>query len=73
MMQVEATQAIRNVENLLRDFIAGTLVKSAGSNWMDKCGVSPERIAKWKQRRDEERKRQQGGVVEPRIIYYADF
>lgn len=72
-MQIEATQAIRDVENLLRDFIAGKLESSEGANWTEKCGVTPERIAKWKQRKEDEQKRQEGGVVEPRIIYYADF
>jgi hypothetical protein len=72
-MQIEATQAIRDVENLLRDFIAGTLEKSFGSSWTEKCGVTPERIDKWKQRKEMEQRRQEGGVVEPRIIYYADF
>jgi hypothetical protein len=40
---------------------------------MDKCGVTPDRIAKWKQRKVDEERRQTGGAVEPRIIYYSDF
>src|ERR1039458_6350117 len=72
-MEIEATQAIREVENLLRDFIAGTLETAFGSDWTEKCGVTPERIEKWKQRKTDEQRRQEGGVVEPRIIYYADF
>jgi len=72
-MQIEATQAIRDVENLLRDFISGTLEISFGPEWIGKCGVTPERIEKWKQRKGDEERRQQGGVVEPRVIYYADF
>lgn len=72
-MNIEATQAIRDVENLLRDFISGTLESSFGSNWTEKCGVTTERIEKWKQRKVNEQRRQVSGVVEPRIIYYADF
>ncbi len=72
-MQTEAVEAIRDVENLLRDFIAGVLENSFGSNWAEKSGVTPERIEKWKQRKENEQRRQEGGVVEPRIIYYADF
>src|ERR1022692_4861878 len=72
-MEIEATQAIRDVENLLRDFISGTLEKSFGTDWTEKCGVTPTRIAQWKERKTTEEKRQEGGVVEPRIIYYADF
>jgi Swt1-like HEPN len=72
-MQTDATQAIRDVENSLRGFISEILHEFHGSNWTDKCGVTPERIAKWNERKDSELKRQPGGVVETRIIYYADF
>ena len=35
--------------------------------------VTPDRIRKWQERKSEEEKRQKFGVVEERIIYYADF
>ena len=57
----------------LRDFISATLSKSIGSDWVDKCGVTAERIEKWKERQEIEKKRQESGVVETRILYYADF
>ena len=72
-MNADITQARKDTENSLRDFIASILSKSIGSDWKDKCGVSPERIEKWKQRKDDEGRRQKGGVVEERLIYYADF
>jgi hypothetical protein len=70
---VDVTQALRDTENALREFIAATLEPALGSDWIDKCGVSPERIAKWRERQSEERRRQEAGVVEERLLYYADF
>jgi len=72
-MQIDITQALKDTENLLRDFVAATLEKALGSDWTAKCGVAPQRLEKWQGRKEEELKRQPGGVVEPRLIYYADF
>jgi hypothetical protein len=69
---MDITQALRDAENSLRDFVASVLSKS-GEDWVNRCGVSPERIAKWKERKATEEKRQEAGVVEERLIYYADF
>ena len=70
---MDVTQALKDTENLLRDFIAVVLQKSLGESWLDTCGVSGERINKWKERKTTEEKRQLSGVVEERLIYYADF
>jgi len=72
-MEIDITQSLKDSENLLREFISTILEKKFGSEWPVKSGVTPERLEKWQQRKDEELKRQQGGVVEPRLIYYADF
>ncbi len=72
-MQIDITQVLKDTENALRDFIATMLTKSLGEDWPTKCGVSPERVLKWTERKDIEAKRQKGGVVEARLIYYADF
>jgi hypothetical protein len=72
-MEIDLTQALKDTENSLRDFIAAILEKGMGSNWMETCGVTSERLKQWQERRDVEEKRQRGGVVEPRLIYYADF
>lgn len=66
-------QALKEVENSLRDFIAYTLRKRYGTNWIEKCGASPQRIAKWQERKAAEVKRQSTGTVEQRLLYYADF
>lgn len=70
---MDVTQGLKNAENSLRDFIAFVLNESLGIDWEEKCGVSSERIEKWKQRKEVEKKRQRSGLVDERLIYYADF
>lgn len=69
---MDASQALRDAENALRDFIFLILSKN-NIDWLSHCGVAPERIEKWEERKAAETKRQQTGVIEERIIYYADF
>ena len=49
-MDIDITQALKDTENALRDFISSVLRKKFGENWVEKCGVSPERIKKWNER-----------------------
>lgn len=70
---MDTTQALKDAENLLRDFIADMLFKSFGHSWDDKCGVSAERVEKWRERKAIEAKRQETGVADERLLYYADF
>jgi hypothetical protein len=70
---VDISQVLRDAENALRDFVAFKLQKSLGDNWVEQCGVPQERIDKWKERKQIEEKKQAAGVVEERLIYYADF
>src|SRR6266487_2614817 len=72
-MEADITQALKDTENSLRDFIAVILEKEIGPEWMKKCGVGEDRLKKWEERKAAEVKRQSGGAVEPRLIYYADF
>lgn len=72
-MSMDISQVLKNTENALRDFIAFILSEQFGSEWETKCGVSPERLNRWKERREVEPKRQEAGVVDERLIYYADF
>ncbi len=71
--QEEATKALRDIENALRDLIAGVLSAEVGSDWVSQCGASEERIRKWKERKEEEEKRLKGSAIEQKLIYYADF
>lgn len=70
---MDVDQALNEVENSLRDFIAHVLRKRFGSDWIKECGVSPSRIDTWRERKAIEAKRQQTGAVEERLLYYADF
>lgn len=71
--ELNTTQALKDAENALRDFIAATLQARLGTNWIAQCGVSPERLQRWEERKATEAKRQISGVVDERLIYYADF
>jgi hypothetical protein len=73
VMDIDITQALKDAENALRDFISSILIKNLGADWANNCGVSPERVEIWKARKTEEEKRQRFGTVEERLIYYADF
>lgn len=70
---MDVTQALKDAENTLRDFIAVRLSHELGPDWIEKCGVSDERIAKWRERKEAEVRRQVSGTVEARLLYYADF
>ena len=72
-LPIDISQALRDAENSLRDFIASELSRSLGSDWENSCGVPAERLAKWKERKEVEAQRQETGVVDERLIYYADF
>lgn len=70
---MDVSQALKDAENSLRDFIASTLTSSMGDDWINSVGIAPEKIDKWKTRKTEEEKKQRTGVAEERLIYYADF
>jgi hypothetical protein len=73
VMDIDITQALKDAENALRDFISSILGKKLGSDWANNCGVSPERVQRWQERKSEEEKRQKFGTIDERLIYYADF
>ncbi len=69
----DVTQTLKDTENVLRDFIASVLCDKFGSDWEQKCGVNEDRLNKWKERKEIEKKRQESGARDERLIYYADF
>jgi hypothetical protein len=71
----DITQALKDTENSLRDFISVVLREKLGESWLENCGISSKRLMKWKEHKEDEAKRQESGagVVEQRLIYYADF
>lgn len=72
-MEIDITQALKDTENALRDFIASVLSKKFGADWIEQSGVTPERIEIWQESKAVEEKRQKFGTVEERLIYYAEF
>jgi hypothetical protein len=70
---MDVSQELHDTENALRDFISAIIAGVLGNDWIDKLGVTPERIQGWRTRKESEEKRQEAGVVEERLLYYADF
>lgn len=71
---MDVSQALKDTENALRDFMTLMLSQKFGDQWHEHAGVSPERLKRWAERkRVEERRQQFSGTVEERLIYYADF
>lgn len=70
---MDISQELRDTENALRDFITAVLGQILGATWIEHCGVSEERLSRWRERKEIETKRQEAGVVDERLIYYADF
>ena len=68
---MDVTQALKDAENALRDFIPYILIPKYGKEWYDHCGINSERVKKWFERKAEDSKRI--GIADERIIYYADF
>lgn len=73
-LPIDVTQALKDAENLLRDFIAQVLERKFGGGWIDQCGVPSKTVEHWKQRKETEAQRQhRSGTVEERLLYYAEF
>ncbi|WP_028891101.1 hypothetical protein [Tenacibaculum sp. 47A_GOM-205m] len=70
---MDVTQALKDAENVLRDFLLSQLTSRYGQNWLESIGVSEDRIVKWKERKSEEAKSFSSGNIDERILYYADF
>ena len=70
---MDITQALKDTENSLRDFIADVLQRKFGDDWVEICGLAEGRIEQWRERKLDEERRQRAGVVEERLIYYSDF
>lgn len=68
---MDVSVALRRAENLIRDTLHQVLSLSIGQEWTNTCGVSPERLKKWKERQIEDEKKK--GQSDPRLIYYSDF
>jgi hypothetical protein len=68
---MDINQTLKDCENSLRDFIALTLEKKYGDQWINKIELNPERIDEWKQRKQEDNLRHNATTVEEHLINYA--
>jgi hypothetical protein len=71
--RLDVGEAISSVENSMRDVISRVLEHAYGASWFDHLGVPPERLERWKERREEEPKRRPGGQVDDRLLFYSEF
>ncbi len=60
---------INEYENTLRRLI----ISVVGGNDSSDYKISPDRIIKWKEKREIEQKKNKGILLECRLIYYSDF
>jgi hypothetical protein len=60
---------VQEYENSLRLIISMILGNDDNTDFR----VTPERIEKWKEKREIERKKLNGILTEPRLLYYSDF
>jgi len=70
---MDVTQALKDAENVLRDFLLNHMTSKYGSDWLNKLGVSEDRVKKWIERKEEEEKSFSSGNIDERLLYYADF
>ena len=56
-------------ENTLRTIISLVI----GDDDTTEFGISPDRIEKWKEKREIEKKKNNGILIESRLIYFSDF
>jgi|JI6StandDraft_1071083.scaffolds.fasta_scaffold27332_1 hypothetical protein len=66
-------QAIKDVENALRDFISIILHKKHGDNWIQDSGITPDGIKKLEEKRETERNKLGSANIETRLIYYSEI
>ena len=71
MMDVESE--LRVLENSLRDFIEFTLRRRLGADWVQRLKISTDRVARWRDRLETERRRLASEALESRLLYYANF
>ena len=72
--ELDVTDALRDTNNALRDFIGAVLSAQFGRDWIERCGATPDRVQKWTERKAiEPRRFAASGIVEEALLYYADF
>src|SRR3989454_12111764 len=74
VQELDVMGSLRDTENALRDFIGAVLSARFGRDWIERSGVTPDRVQKWTERKASEPRRfAASGILEERLLYYADF
>jgi hypothetical protein len=68
-----ASEDIISAENVLRDLIETVLSAALGLDWLEKSGLTAERLDGMRGRLAAETASRPGGTVEQRLIYYSDL
>ena len=68
---MNVSESLASAENSIRNLIVYILTKAYGESWPENCGISEERISKWREKQETESKRLSRS--DPRLIYYSDF
>lgn len=72
-IDIDCNFYLRDIENFLRTNIQFILKDKYGDSWEEHLGVTEDRIKKWNERKEEERNRLNGRVLESRLLFYSDF
>jgi hypothetical protein len=70
---MEIQQTLKDCENALRDFMAVTLEKQHGEDWINFCQATPEQIKEWEKRKQEDNERHQATTSDEHLINYTDI
>ena len=66
-------QAIKDAENVLRDFLEYSLERNLGTEWPEKCGLPKACIDVWLERKTQAETDSAPNSGEERILFYAPF
>lgn len=70
---MDYSQALKDAENALRDFIDFVMTREYGSSWYAHAGLSHDRISACEVRQNVERSKSGTVVVDERLTYYMNF
>lgn len=70
---MEILRALKDAENAFRDFTEFVLERSLGEHWPDKCGLKPETIEAWRERKALAEVDLVPTTGEERLLYHALF
>src|SRR5262249_572573 len=72
--ELDTTGALPDTDNPLLDFISAGLADRLGPGWINRCGVTPDRVQIWVELKATENAHSAAsGLGEERLINYADF